>query len=341
MASRIAVMSEGRFLQVGAPAEIYETPASRFVADFIGNVNLMDGTLVEDEADHVVVDCGDVPPPRRPRHHRHARHGGDGRAAAREDPAAARRASSPAMPRPASTGRTARSRTSPTSAASPSTTCSWRAAASSRSARATSSASRERAADLGRRGLGELDRPVAGGADAMRSRRSRRRARRRAAARASACPTRGCCVFFLLPFLVVAEDQRLRDGDDDVKDIVTWKDGAIAFSAQASATTCCSSRTTCTCAPTLSSLLYAAVTTAALPGDRLPVRLLHGARARAAAAGAADAGDAAVLDLVPAARLRLEGAARPSTGWSADAIERARPRPRCSPPPASSRRRAS
>jgi putrescine transport system ATP-binding protein len=60
MASRIAVMSEGRFLQVGAPAEIYETPATRFVADFIGNVNLMDGTLVEDEADHVVIDCGDM-----------------------------------------------------------------------------------------------------------------------------------------------------------------------------------------------------------------------------------------------------------------------------------------
>ena len=60
MASRIAVMSEGRFLQVGVPAEIYETPASRFVADFIGNVNLMNGKLVEDEADHVVVDCGDV-----------------------------------------------------------------------------------------------------------------------------------------------------------------------------------------------------------------------------------------------------------------------------------------
>ena len=60
MASRIAVMSQGRFLQVGAPAEIYETPGSRFVADFIGNVNLMDGKLVEDEADHVVVDCGDL-----------------------------------------------------------------------------------------------------------------------------------------------------------------------------------------------------------------------------------------------------------------------------------------
>ena len=59
MASRIAVMSAGRFLQVGAPAEVYETPTSRFVADFIGNVNLMDGTVVEDEAGHVVVDCGD------------------------------------------------------------------------------------------------------------------------------------------------------------------------------------------------------------------------------------------------------------------------------------------
>ena len=56
MASRIAVMSEGRFLQVGSPAEIYETPATRFVADFIGNVNLMDGTLVDDEPDHVVID---------------------------------------------------------------------------------------------------------------------------------------------------------------------------------------------------------------------------------------------------------------------------------------------
>ena len=60
MASRIAVMSEGRFLQVGAPAEIYDTPASRFVADFIGNVNLMQGTVAEAGADQTAVDCGDV-----------------------------------------------------------------------------------------------------------------------------------------------------------------------------------------------------------------------------------------------------------------------------------------
>ncbi len=60
MASRIAIMSEGHVLQVGAPADIYETPATRFVADFIGNVNLMDGTLAEDEADHCVIDCEDL-----------------------------------------------------------------------------------------------------------------------------------------------------------------------------------------------------------------------------------------------------------------------------------------
>jgi putrescine transport system ATP-binding protein len=59
MASRIAIMSEGRFLQVGPPSEIYETPATRFVADFIGNVNLMDGTLEVDQPDHVIIGCAD------------------------------------------------------------------------------------------------------------------------------------------------------------------------------------------------------------------------------------------------------------------------------------------
>jgi putrescine transport system ATP-binding protein len=59
MATRIAVMSEGRLLQVGAPSDIYETPASRFVADFIGNVNLMPGTLAVDEPDHVEIASAD------------------------------------------------------------------------------------------------------------------------------------------------------------------------------------------------------------------------------------------------------------------------------------------
>jgi putrescine transport system ATP-binding protein len=46
LASRIAVMNHGRLVQIGPPAEIYERPASRFVAGFVGAVNLFEGTLV-------------------------------------------------------------------------------------------------------------------------------------------------------------------------------------------------------------------------------------------------------------------------------------------------------
>ena len=56
MATRIGVMSEGRILQVGRPGDIYETPNCRFVADFIGSVNLFKGRVSEDEADHVIID---------------------------------------------------------------------------------------------------------------------------------------------------------------------------------------------------------------------------------------------------------------------------------------------
>ena len=55
MASRIAIMSKGRVLQVGTPKEIYEYPGNRFVADFIGNVNLFDGKLTLDEPDRCAV----------------------------------------------------------------------------------------------------------------------------------------------------------------------------------------------------------------------------------------------------------------------------------------------
>jgi putrescine transport system ATP-binding protein len=58
MASRIAVMSQGRVLQVGTPKEIYEYPNCRFVADFIGNVNLLEGKLSVDEPDHCAVTTG-------------------------------------------------------------------------------------------------------------------------------------------------------------------------------------------------------------------------------------------------------------------------------------------
>ena len=45
MADTIAVMSQGEVQQVGSPATIYESPANRFVADFIGKVNLIEGTV--------------------------------------------------------------------------------------------------------------------------------------------------------------------------------------------------------------------------------------------------------------------------------------------------------
>jgi putrescine transport system ATP-binding protein len=60
MASRIAVMSEGRIMQVGPPSDIYETPSTRFVADFIGNVNLMDGSLDVDAEAYCEIGCADV-----------------------------------------------------------------------------------------------------------------------------------------------------------------------------------------------------------------------------------------------------------------------------------------
>ncbi|MDO8719218.1 MAG: TOBE domain-containing protein, partial [Polaromonas sp.] len=58
MASRIAVMSKGRVLQVGTPEEVYEHPANRFVADFIGNVNLFEGRLSVDEHDRCAATTG-------------------------------------------------------------------------------------------------------------------------------------------------------------------------------------------------------------------------------------------------------------------------------------------
>ena len=55
MASRIAVMSHGRVLQIGTPKEIYEHPNCRFVAGFIGNVNMLEGEVTVDEANRCEV----------------------------------------------------------------------------------------------------------------------------------------------------------------------------------------------------------------------------------------------------------------------------------------------
>jgi putative spermidine/putrescine transport system ATP-binding protein len=47
MSDRIAVISEGRIDQVGTPEEIYESPSTEFVADFVGTSNLISGTAAE------------------------------------------------------------------------------------------------------------------------------------------------------------------------------------------------------------------------------------------------------------------------------------------------------
>lgn len=59
MSTRIAVMDKGKLVQLGTPAEIYEYPQNRFVAGFIGSVNMFEGPLRENHADYAVVDCPD------------------------------------------------------------------------------------------------------------------------------------------------------------------------------------------------------------------------------------------------------------------------------------------
>jgi putrescine transport system ATP-binding protein len=60
LATRIAVMDRGQVLQVGTPAEIYEFPRSRFVADFVGTTNLFEGTVSACEAGLITVRCAEV-----------------------------------------------------------------------------------------------------------------------------------------------------------------------------------------------------------------------------------------------------------------------------------------
>jgi len=55
MATRCAVMNRGLLQQVATPSDLYEFPNSRFVADFIGQVNLFEGQLTIDEPDHAVI----------------------------------------------------------------------------------------------------------------------------------------------------------------------------------------------------------------------------------------------------------------------------------------------
>ena len=63
MSTRVAVMERGRILQMGSPHEVYEFPANRFVADFIGTANIFDGIVEEQGAAGLVVRCAELGAP--------------------------------------------------------------------------------------------------------------------------------------------------------------------------------------------------------------------------------------------------------------------------------------
>ena len=56
MADRIAIMDRGEVMQVATPAEVYEAPASRFVADFVGTVNLFEGKVANRDKDIATIE---------------------------------------------------------------------------------------------------------------------------------------------------------------------------------------------------------------------------------------------------------------------------------------------
>ncbi|NVJ92811.1 MAG: polyamine ABC transporter ATP-binding protein [Methylocystaceae bacterium] len=60
MSGRIGVMNGGMLQQVGTPSQIYEFPASRFIADFIGTANMFEGVLQHETEDGVFIHCPEL-----------------------------------------------------------------------------------------------------------------------------------------------------------------------------------------------------------------------------------------------------------------------------------------
>jgi spermidine/putrescine ABC transporter ATP-binding subunit len=60
MAGRCAVMERGRLMQTATPSALYEFPANKFVADFIGSVNMFEGRLEIDEPDHAIINSDEL-----------------------------------------------------------------------------------------------------------------------------------------------------------------------------------------------------------------------------------------------------------------------------------------
>ena len=60
LGQRLGVMNHGRIAQVGTPSDIYESPATRFVADFIGSVNMFEGQVSEQGSDFVRIHSSEL-----------------------------------------------------------------------------------------------------------------------------------------------------------------------------------------------------------------------------------------------------------------------------------------
>jgi putative spermidine/putrescine transport system ATP-binding protein len=60
MSDRVVVMSEGRMEQVGAPFEVYNYPRTRFVASFVGTLNILNGTVVDPDKGRVAIDGQEI-----------------------------------------------------------------------------------------------------------------------------------------------------------------------------------------------------------------------------------------------------------------------------------------
>lgn len=57
MSDRIIVMNQGLIEQIGSPTEIYERPKTRFIADFIGETNIFEGTVTRKDNENIYIDC--------------------------------------------------------------------------------------------------------------------------------------------------------------------------------------------------------------------------------------------------------------------------------------------
>lgn len=60
MSSRICIMKDGQIMQVGMPSELYESPNSKYVADFIGSINFFDGVIMSESGGEIVIESNEL-----------------------------------------------------------------------------------------------------------------------------------------------------------------------------------------------------------------------------------------------------------------------------------------